>query len=388
MSNHVVIGLGLGDEGKGVVTEYLCSQDPENTIVVRFSGGQQAGHKVIKDDVEHIFSNFGSGTLSGCPTFWSKQCTFDPYSFMKERQVLKDKGVSPVIFIHPDCPITTIYDVFVNRSSEELEHGTTGTGFFRTKKRNLDGVCLTVGDLLSFDIIDFLKRFDEIREYSGIPDGTVDTSPFFEAVTDFILAVNKDVFVTVAIPEFKHTVFEGSQGLLLDEHIGTMPHCTPSDITPQPVLDMGYKIDEIFLVTRAYQTRHGNGPMTNQGFGLNLVNTEKETNVSHTYQGVFRTTILDLDQLMHAKEKGIDDVVPEGTKLNLIVTCMDQLPVLRVSRSFFHSGLKTFTFKEPDHFVTFIGSSLKIKDRFINDSPRSTSIKRLTCYRGDDKISE
>ncbi len=76
MSNRAVIGLGFGDEGKGVVTEYLCSQDPEHTVVVRFSGGQQAGHKVCKGDTEHIFSNFGSGTLSGCPTYWSEHCTF------------------------------------------------------------------------------------------------------------------------------------------------------------------------------------------------------------------------------------------------------------------------------------------------------------------------
>ena len=149
MSTSAVIGLGFGDEGKGVVTDFLCSRDPGSTQVVRFSGGHQCGHKVIKDDVEHVFASFGSGTLRGCPTFWSRHCTFDPVGFWKEYALLQEKGVVPRIHIHPECPVTTIYDVYANRHAVEVEHGTTGTGFFQTKKRHFqNGVKLDAADLI------------------------------------------------------------------------------------------------------------------------------------------------------------------------------------------------------------------------------------------------
>ncbi len=61
---RAVIGLGFGDEGKGITTDYLCSR-ANNPLVIRFSGGQQAGHTVVNKFGKHTFSNFGSGTLRG-----------------------------------------------------------------------------------------------------------------------------------------------------------------------------------------------------------------------------------------------------------------------------------------------------------------------------------
>jgi len=374
MSNKVVIGLGMGDEGKGVTTEYLCSQDPKNTIVVRFSGGQQCGHKVIKDNVEHIFSSFGSGTLSECPTYWSSYCTFDPVCFWNEYKLLKEKGVSPKIYIHPDCPVTTIYDVFANRNSIEVEHGTTGTGFFKTKKRHfIDDLRFSVKELFpSFLKVSF--KLEDIRKYFGLLTEELDVNIFYEARKNIRELLKAEIVViTDHIPDYKHKIFEGSQGLMLDEHIGHMPHCTPSDVTPRNILNMGYDIDEVFLVSRAYQTRHGNGPMTNEEHPVKLVNIEKETNVHNKYQGDFRTSVLDLDQLIHAKTKGIDEVIPKGTTVNLVITCIDQLNKLKVTH-----GKEFFIFHEVENFVNFIASSLDINGRiYINNSPYSESIKQL-----------
>ena len=67
MSTYVVVGLQFGDEGKGLLTNFLCQESP-NSLVVRYSGGQQAGHTVVLDGKQHVFSNFGSGTLNGNPT--------------------------------------------------------------------------------------------------------------------------------------------------------------------------------------------------------------------------------------------------------------------------------------------------------------------------------
>lgn len=389
MTVSAVIGLGFGDEGKGVVTEYLCSRSPSNTIVVRFSGGHQCGHKVIKGDTEHIFANFGSGTLSGCPTFWSKHCTFEPRGFWYEYYLLREKGANPRITIHPDCPVTTVYDIFVNQSSIEVDHGTTGTGFFRTKKRHFqDDVRFTVRDLLFGTVAEVVQKLEEIRRYYGIDNLNLTT--FYEAqIGIHKLVVNKAVTVADAPTYYDHTVFEGGQGLMLDEKIGTMPHCSPSDVTPCNAMAMA-PIDEVYLVSRVYQTRHGNGPMTNTSYRMSLVNTEKETNGLHAFQGEFRTSVLDLDQLIYAKERGIDAVVPAGTKVNLVLTCADQVSLYEVTHGRKDFGGRVFAFDDIVEFAAFIGEKLKLTgDLYVNTSPLSTTVRRISEWEGPgDTYSE
>ena len=139
METKVVLGLGFGDEGKGLVTDYLCPQH-DDTLVVRFSGGHQSGHTVVsKDGKKHTFAQFGSGTLRGVPTFWSKECTIHPAGMIKEYEALKKLGVDPVIFIDPLAPLTTFYDVFYNKAleiSRKKAHGSCGVGFGATIERH------------------------------------------------------------------------------------------------------------------------------------------------------------------------------------------------------------------------------------------------------------
>jgi len=380
MSVKVVIGMGFGDEGKGVVTDYLCSQDPLNTLCVRFSGGHQCGHKVIKGEVEHIFSNFGCGTLAGCPTYWSKYCTFEPVGFMKEYRILRAKWVDPLISIHPEAPVVTPYDIYVNQNmSNEKTHGTCGVGFYRTKKRHFeDKLQFTIGELAKGSKSYLAEKLVRIEQYHSTHK--VDLNEFDEAVMLFKNLIDKGIIDITdfpgAYPEF---VFEGNQGLMLDQHLGYMPHCTPSDCTPRNVLKMGYKIDEIYLVSRVYQTRHGNGPMTNEDqpacLQPVLVNTEKETNVHNEYQGTFRKTILDLNQLIYAKVGGIDRVVPKDVKINLVLTCADQ-----IERPWWTMGKVVSRLPTIENFAKYVGQVLGINgDIYLNTSPQSNTIRKVQC---------
>ena len=90
MKSHIVMGLGYGDEGKGITTDYLAST-LKNPIVVRYSGGQQAGHTVIVDGIKHIHSNFCSGSLRDVPSYFSEHTTFYPVTIARELAVLKPK---------------------------------------------------------------------------------------------------------------------------------------------------------------------------------------------------------------------------------------------------------------------------------------------------------
>jgi hypothetical protein len=112
--------------------------------------------------------------------------------------------------------------------------------------------------------------------------------------------------------------------------------------------------------------------MTNEGkYPLDLKNTKHETNTFNKYQGDFRIAVLDLDQLVHAKREGIDKVVPEGTRVNLVITCMDQLNKYKVS-----VGDQLLSFYLAAGFANHIGKTLKINGSvFMNNSPFSTTLR-------------
>ena len=118
-----VLGLGFGDEGKGRVVDWLCSHEPDS-LVVRFSGGSNASHKVYRSDnsISHAFSNLGSGTFRGCPTYWSEFCTFDPADLVAECRLLRKVGVGDInIFVNEDCPVVTSWDKKYNKiQNDEL----------------------------------------------------------------------------------------------------------------------------------------------------------------------------------------------------------------------------------------------------------------------------
>jgi adenylosuccinate synthase len=163
MKKTIVIGAGFGDEGKGKITDSLCD---ENSIVVRFSGGQQAGHTVIHKGTKHIFSSYGAGTLRGCPTFLTEDTTFYLPSIFNEKNVLKSKGVeSPELYIHPLAMVTTPYDIAYNRAKEAaLGHGTCGLGVGATMNRSLKtGHKLFAIDFLNRRILE--EKLDEIKQY-------------------------------------------------------------------------------------------------------------------------------------------------------------------------------------------------------------------------------
>ena len=161
-STLAVIGLGFGDEGKGITTDYLCTQF-SYPLVIRFCGGHQAAHTVVVDGVSHVFSNFGSGTLRDVRTFWAKYCTVDPIGILNELDVLKEINIhEPELFIDPACPITTPYDKRFNKFREINNlHGSCGVGFGATIEREKNHYSLTFADLFYpkiFEILALLVR--------------------------------------------------------------------------------------------------------------------------------------------------------------------------------------------------------------------------------------
>lgn len=323
--HKAVIGLGFGDEGKGSVVNYLVPFLP-NGINVRFSGGHQVGHTVTGEDFRHVFSNFGSATFRGMPTYWSEHCTVDPVGFMKELQLLETKGIKPKIYIHGDCPITTPYDKFANMSRErENQHGSCGVGFGATIQREEDFYSLTFRDLYYPQIL--LEKTRSLAE-NYYKEKHVDKM-FFKACLDMINYKGMTMVDKAPISEwaYKYAIFEGSQGLLLDQHFGFFPNVTRSDLGSKNILSMlPYPSDmSWYFVTRAYQTRHGNGFMTNTEIPHNIKKNPDETNVTNEFQGDFRRTLLDVSLLKYAMEKDPHIRIVVSTRKTLVITCLDHI---------------------------------------------------------------
>lgn len=323
MINTVVIGLGFGDEGKGLTTSFLSYITPDS-IVVRFNGGHQAGHTVKEEDYTHIFSQFGSGTLNGTPTYWSEYCTFYPPSFYREWMMLKE--YNPVSYVHPLCPVTTPFDVDANRTDTiNTTNGSVGMGFGKTIQRQQDNYKLFVQDLYFKDIL--MAKLEAIGKYYNVSDSVFHTE--VKRFLEYVEYVKSLITVKdYSILKNYNCIFEGAQGVMLDMDFGIFPNVTRSNTTSKNALEIISKISEnntpqIWYVTRTYQTRHGNGFMTNEDKHVTLVNDECETNKQHTYQGTFRKSEIDYELLDYALS--CDNNFSSKCLKNLVVTCNDQL---------------------------------------------------------------
>jgi len=371
MRPKVVIGAGFGDEGKGKVVSTLCHDSDICPLIVRFNGGHQAGHHVVMhDNKEHVFSNFGCGSVYGCPTYWSEFCTIDPVGIIKELKVLINEGFDDTtidLYINERCPVTTPYDKFINQKTDDLNgHGTVGVGFGATIAREEHHYSIIASDLYYPNVLEI--KLALLRKHYGIPrDATT-----FEGEVDFLhyakqLINSRNVNIVKTMPSSHRYIFEGSQGLLLDQNIGFFPHVTRSTTTTENINKLGFIDFDTYVVTRAYQSRHGNGPMTNEDIPHSIIKNPYEKNFEDSFQGKFRRTYLDLDLLKYALHRS--NILHTG--YNLVVTCLD----LMENNYKCTSEGKLREFKSESELIKFIKCILSPTNLYISKSPYPEMIK-------------
>lgn len=330
----IVIGAGFGDEGKGLATSFLCSEQRKHVPVVRFNGGHQAGHTVVHNGHRHVFSSFGSGTLQGHLTCWSKFCTFAPENFMNELSALQHANIEPEIIVDSECPVTTPFDVIINHAeNSRTGHGSVGVGFGQTLRRHENHHRIYAMDLLFPEILE--EKLVGCYRYYKKNGYDLKVAP---DLIDAFLKTCKDV---IDYPKCKinserewqygGTIMEGAQGILLDQDHGFFPNVTPSCTTSKNALMLDPDTRKIMYVTRVYHTRHGNGYFGRNTDPIQLRNNDDETNVEN-YQGQFRTKILDLDMLRYALT--CDQIYSHDIfarhrhrvfERSIMITCLDQV---------------------------------------------------------------
>jgi len=321
---QIVIGLGFGDEGKGITTDFLAKQNPES-IVIRFSGGQQAAHTVMIGDKKHVHSSFASGALRGLPSYYSEHCTIHPVFLFNEKIELEAQGGNTELHIHPLAKITTPFDVWQNRNNvRNLDHGTCGKGVGATMKRNEGPYKLYAVDLIAPRQM-LLEKLEKIAYYYGFLNESE-----IDAEVEHYLAIIDQIKWNISdysfLEKYSNFIFEGSQGILLDMDHGVFPNVTYANTTSKNAIEICQKLQitavELYYVTRSYATRHGSGWMSNET-ELKLKNNEEETCVYNDFQKEFRTGELDYGLLNYSLK--LDAAYSSKAKRNLVVTCMDQI---------------------------------------------------------------
>jgi adenylosuccinate synthase len=345
---RAVIGANFGDEGKGLVVDYLCVTEGAG-MVVRFNGGAQAGHTVVRaDGKRHVFHHVGAGTFAGVPTYLSKFFLVNPILFWQEVQELTALGIEPIVYAHPDCLVTTFADMMINQRKEESRgkdrHGSVGVGIHETQVRSaVPDLRITMADLwnrsprLKGKLQEICSKYARFRTGQPIPVMGSGLRHVDEMIDAFLKCC--DAFAQVVAPlgiqQCRDPIFEGAQGLLLDQNNKLYwPHVTHSNTGLQNVRELCHTagIDKIepYYVSRTYLTRHGAGPLPGEDDTLLYFD---ETNGDHEFQGRLRFAPLDY---MSMWNRCCKDVGSDG-KFRLVLTHCDQTPALKPEWAHLHS---------------------------------------------------
>ncbi|BCM93926.1 adenylosuccinate synthetase [Abditibacteriota bacterium] len=354
----VVTDLSFGDAGKGSITDALVRRGAE--LVVRYNGGAQAAHTVIDEKGRcHIFHQFGSGTLvEDTETFLSRFMLVNPLALYDEEEALREIGITDAferMHIDGRALVTTPYHVITNRLREiargHQKHGSCGMGIGETAADALDyeSQVLRFGDLAQSTILqrklewhrDYKRRqldallpllnrlSEEVVNKKVVPvldqlhseDELEAACEVFSFIANKVQVESAD-FLAERMQGEGCTVFEGAQGVLLDEDWGFHPYTTWSKTTSANALmlieEAETNIPTIVLgLTRAYQTRHGEGPFPTEDEYLTKAIHEPH-NITNEWQGPFRAGWLDLCLLRYAMSanRRVD---------GLVITCLDHL---------------------------------------------------------------
>ncbi len=349
-SASVVIGAAFGDEGKGLMTDFLAHRGGAGATVVRFNGGAQAGHTVrTPDGRRHVFHQFGSGALAGAATHLSRFFIANPILFLREREELLRLGANTQVSISGEAMVTTPWDMFVNMESETARgaarHGSCGMGIGETVGRNEETpYSLHVKDLEGRDLA---RRLIGIRDewlpqrlarLGLTPDAaayaTIRSEGLIEHFLDDLAAFRECVThleAEVAL-RGRQVVFEGAQGLLLDQNAGApwFPNVTRSNTGLRNVLTLaleaGIGILDSWYMTRTYLTRHGAGPLPFEMSQKPFAAIVDDTNIPNAWQGTLRFAPWNLDLLQAAIQGDLRQRSSIEVRPRLGISCIDQAP--------------------------------------------------------------
>jgi adenylosuccinate synthase len=285
MPNIAVVGAQWGDEGKGKVVDVIT---PHVNVVVRFQGGNNAGHTVVVGREKYVLHSIPSGILhAGCRCVIGCGVVVDPGALIEEMESLVQRGVTldGNLFISKNAHVIMPYHPALDRASEAKlgarRIGTTGKGVGPAYVDKAARVGIRMADLLDERL--FREKLEaNLAEKNRVLRGIYDAQTFSVEeilnpylryagwlapyITDTALLLSKWIDSGYSV------LFEGAQGTLLDLDHGTYPYVTSSSTTAGgAATGTGVpptRIHGVLGVAKAYTTRVGGGPFPTEMSGL------------------------------------------------------------------------------------------------------------------------
>jgi adenylosuccinate synthase len=296
-----IVGSQLGDEGKGALVD-LWGGNAD--IVVRYQGGDNAGHTVVEGGEEYKLSLVPSGAVRGKVGVLGNGCVVNPRTLFDELDTLHDRGLDPDVRVarraHVIMPYHRVLDGIEEeaKSDDDLDAGTTGRGIGPTYEDKAGRRGIRVGDLLDPDVLrDRLEYVVPQKRALAEDVFGVETDEAFDvdALHEEFAAVGRRLAedgMTVNAGDFlarrhdagANLLFEGAQGTSIDIDHGIYPYVTSSNPTAggastgTGVAPTVVGCGEVVGVVKAYLSRVGTGPLPTEldGDDADLADTIRE----------------------------------------------------------------------------------------------------------------
>ena len=283
MPGIIVVGTQWGDEGKGKATDQLGG---DVDVVVKFNGGNNAGHTVVVDGEKYSLHLLPAGILNKNATpLIGNGVVIDLEALFAEVDLMESRGVDTSALrvaanAHVIPPYNRLLDQVTEKSLGAQQLGTTGRGIGPTYADKMNRIGVRIQDVL-----------DEEQLRQRVRGALAEKNPLFESVysqppvdadevADILLSyadrlrplvVDGSLLVNDALDAGKTVLFEAGQAAMLDIDHGTYPFVTSSNATAGGALTGAgvgpTKIDRVVGVTKAYTTRVGEGPFPTELFG-------------------------------------------------------------------------------------------------------------------------
>jgi len=275
MKGVVVVGTQWGDEGKGKVTDFLAEQAD---VIVRFQGGNNAGHTIVFDNKKYALHLIPSGIFrKDAINIMANGMVINPKAALEELEILKQGGVVEFnLAISDRAHVVLPYHIQLDGMNEKLKDnhkkvGTTNKGIGPTYTDKYARIGIRICDFVNLEVFydklqDNLNYYNKIFKVFNEPELDVDIifqeyKEYAEALKPFV--TDTSLLLNQLIEDNKKILFEGAQGALLCIDHGTYPYVTSSSPTAASVpLNTGISpryITDIIGVTKAYSTRVGAG---------------------------------------------------------------------------------------------------------------------------------
>lgn len=298
---YIVVDVAFGDSGKGLETARLTKKHSA-TLNVRFNGGAQASHNVVRSDFRHhAFRQYGSGTLHGAQTYLGEHVRFDPFMYSTETAELKRLCALPTFYVHPAALVVTPLHMWVSTSLSVVhKRGTCGMGVGVSARHaaSYPDEAIRAGEL-------WAPPYGKLKLFADRYDINISDDNLHN-IADELCKAAKGIIVSMpdeVLRMHENVVFEGAQGALLDVERGFKPYVTSSDTSITHALEMIPRntLVEVAGVMRMYMTRHGVGPLPTETSFIGIKEAHNRDGMQFL-QGKWRTGWLDLELIQRGIE--------------------------------------------------------------------------------------